>query len=151
MKLRMVDRITDYECRRSIRGTKTVSFEEYQLKAAFGGPAVLPPTLLIETLLQLANWLIVLSTDFRQMGLVVRIGQVRFVSGLGPGERLDMEVRARRWRDDGIVFDGVGRVGDRVIAEGDRCLATATDLASYCDPADLRVLFSQIHRPEGRP
>jgi 3-hydroxymyristoyl/3-hydroxydecanoyl-(acyl carrier protein) dehydratase len=76
MKFRMVDRILAYEPRRSIRGAKTVSFEEYQLKAAFGDEAHLPETLLLESFFQLGNWLIVLSSDFTQMGMVVRTERI---------------------------------------------------------------------------
>ena len=52
MKFRMVDQIHRWEKQRSISGVKTVSFEEYNLKAPFGSPAHLPETLLIESLFQ---------------------------------------------------------------------------------------------------
>jgi len=148
MKFRMVDRIFSWQRRRGIRGAKAVSFEEYSLKHAFGGPAHLPETLLMEGLFQLGNWLVVLSSDFTRMALVVRVGQVRFDERLRPGERLDMEVTVRRFRDDAICFDGVARVDGRQIAAGTGCLAVPDDLARYHDPEDLRVLFSEIYRPQ---
>ena len=67
MKFRMVDRIIDFVPQKSIRGVKTVSFEEYQLKSAFGGEPSLPETLIMESLFQLGNWLIMLSSDFSQI------------------------------------------------------------------------------------
>ena len=72
MKFRMVDRILAWQPRQHIRGIKTVSFEEYQLKAAFADQPHLPQTLVMESLFQLGNWLIMLSSDFSQMGLIVR-------------------------------------------------------------------------------
>ena len=148
MKLRMVDRIWAYEAQRSIRGAKAVSFEEYSLRTALGCEASLPETLLLESLFQLGNWLIILSSDFTQMGLVIRTGRIEFVEPVGPGQRIDGAVVAKQYRNDGICFDGEVRVGDRVVARGTSCLATPVPLAEYCDPDDLRVLFSQIHRPE---
>ena len=148
MRFRMIDRIRSYESRRSIRGAKAVSFEEYSLRAELGTEASLPETLLLESLFQLGNWLIVLSSDFTQMGLVIRIGRVEFVEPVGPGQRVDGTVIVKHYRDDGICFDGEARVGDRLVVRGESCLALPVPLADYCDPDDLRVLFSEIHRPE---
>ncbi|MGB2821180.1 MAG: hypothetical protein WBF17_09375 [Phycisphaerae bacterium] len=148
MKFRMVDRIVAWEPRRAIRGVKTVSFEEYRLKAPLGETAHLPETLLVESLFQLGNWLVVLTSDFTQMGMIVRIGEVTFVDRLGPGQRLDMDITVRRYRDDGILFDGTATVAGRVIASGTGCLAIPVPLAEYHDPADLRVLYREICRDE---
>ena len=148
MRFRMIDRIRTYEARRSIRGAKAVSFEEYFLRTALGAEASLPESLLLESLFQLGNWLIVLSSDFTQMGLVIRTGRVEFFEPAGPGQRVDATVIVKHYRDDGICFDGEAKVGDRVVVRGASCLAVPAPLADYCDPDDLRVLFSEIHRPE---
>jgi 3-hydroxymyristoyl/3-hydroxydecanoyl-(acyl carrier protein) dehydratase len=147
MKFRMVDKIVSWQPRQAIRGVKAVSLEEYCLKAPFGGPPALPESLLLEALFQLGNWLVMLSTDFQQMGMIVRVGEVRFDDRLRPGQRLDMFVTARSFRDDGVLLDGQAAVGGRPIAYGVGCLAVPVPLADYADPADLRVLYSQIHRP----
>ena len=147
MKFRMVDRITAWEPRRFIHGIKTVSFEEYRLKTAFAQPAGLPPTLTMESLFQLGNWLIMLSSDFTQMGLVVRVEGTRFPGVLPPGGSLALEVTVRSYRTDGILFDGRAMQDGRLITEGTGCLAVPAELADYHDPDDLRVLFSEIYRP----
>jgi 3-hydroxyacyl-[acyl-carrier-protein] dehydratase len=151
MKFRMVDRILDWQPRRGIRGVKVASFEEYQLKESLGDEPCLPETLLIESLFQLGNWLVVLSSDFTEMGLVVRFEEIRFVGRLRPGESLLMEVEARSYRSDGVVLDGRALVGGLLIAEGRGCLATPVPLADYYDPDWLRVLFSEIYRPATEP
>lgn len=148
MKFRMVDRIIDFQPKRSIRGIKVVSFEEYQLKSAFADGPHLPETLIMESLFQLGNWLIMLSSDFSQMGLLVRTNQIHFLEALRPGQSLVMEVEVRSYRSEGIVFDGRALVGNKVITVGKGCLATPVELTDYYDPDDLRVLFSQIYRPE---
>ncbi len=148
MKMRMVDRICVYEAKRRVCGRKLVSFEEYSLRGKLAAESSLPETLLLESLFQLGNWLIILSSDFTQLGLVIRTGRIEFVEPVGPGQRVDGTVIARQYRNDGVCFDGEARVGDRVVARGTSCLAVPVPLAEYCDPDDLRVLFSQIHRPE---
>jgi len=151
MKLRMVDRILAWQPRRSIRGVKAVSFEEYQLKEALAGEPCLPESLLVESLFQLGNWLVILSSDFTEMALVVRFEEIRFPGRLWPGESLRMEVEVQSYRSDGVVLDGRGLVGARTIAEGRGCLAMPVPLADYQDPDALRVLFSEIYLPEGGP
>ena len=147
MKFRMVDRILQWESCDSIRGVKAVSFEEYELRRPMGDEPYLPESMIVECLFQLGNWLVVLSSDFRQMGVVVRLEGVRFIDRLRPGRQLDMELQVRSWRDDGILFDGQASAGGQSIVTGLGCLATPAPLTEYYDPKDLRVLFSEIYRP----
>jgi 3-hydroxyacyl-[acyl-carrier-protein] dehydratase len=151
----MVDRIIDFQAEKSIRGIKALSFEEYELKSAMADEPHLPETLIMEALFQLGNWLIMLSSGFSQMGLLVRTNEVRFLEPLRPGQSLLMEAEVRSYRSDGILFDGKVRLGtasaacagQKLIAVGKGCLAVPVELADYYDPDDLRVLFSQIYRP----
>jgi 3-hydroxyacyl-[acyl-carrier-protein] dehydratase len=147
MKFRMVDRILSWEARRRISGIKTVSFEEYSLKTPLGDAPGLPPTLQMESLFQLGNWLIMLSSDFTLMGLLVRTQEVRFETPLNPGEHMRLELRVRRYRDDGVLFDGSAVSDSGLIGAGRGCLAMLVPLAEYYDPDDVRVLYSEIYRP----
>ena len=148
MKFRMVDRIVEFETRKSISGIKTVSFEEYNLKSPFTDRPCLPESLVIESLFQLGNWLIMLTSEFSQMGLVIRTNKIEFIRPLSPGQNMFMEVQVRSYRDDGILFDGKALVNQNVIASGKGCLASPVDLADYHNPDDLKVLFSEIYRPK---
>jgi 3-hydroxyacyl-[acyl-carrier-protein] dehydratase len=152
MKFRMVDRILAWQPQLSIRGAKTVSFEEYNLRLPLGDGARLPESLVLESFFQLGNWLIVLSSNFEKMGLIVRTQEVRFTGPVRPGERLVMELTVRRYREDGVLFDGIGRVDGREVAAGLGCLAAPAPLEQFCDPDDVRTLYSEIYRPgEPRP
>jgi 3-hydroxymyristoyl/3-hydroxydecanoyl-(acyl carrier protein) dehydratase len=148
MKFRFVDRIVSWTPYDRICGLKAVSFEEYSLKERFGDAGRLPETLLLECFLQLGNWLILLSSDFNQMGMVIRLSQVRFHEGLRPGQSLRMEVVLANRRDDGFELSGEGRAGDRTIITGLNCLAVPIPAEEYVNPADLRVLYSEIFAPE---
>lgn len=148
MKFRMVDRILDWHDREKINGVKTVSFEEYNIKEPMGDIPHLPETLMTESMFQLGNWLIMLSSDFTQMGLLVRMQRVEFNDMLLPGESLQLEVEVRSWREDGIVFDGRARAGQKDIASGTGCLAIPVKLTDYYNPDDMRVLYSEIFIPQ---
>jgi len=145
MKFRMVDGILAWEPRRVIRGIKAVSFEEYELRERLGDEPCLPESLMMEALFQLANWLIILSTDYTQAGLGVQWDEIRFLDRLRPGRRLHMEIVVQAWREDSILVDGSASDGERTIATGSRCMVALVPLADYQDPQDLRVLFSEIY------
>ncbi|MBE0535036.1 MAG: 3-hydroxyacyl-[acyl-carrier-protein] dehydratase FabZ [Phycisphaerae bacterium] len=148
MRFRMVDRIVAFEAGRSIRAVKTVSFEEYRLKAAFGDPPYLPESLVLETVFQAALWLVMISSEFTQMGLVVGVEEVRFVNPVGPGDRLSLEVEAGCYRVDSVRFDGRVQADGKIVADVRGCLADVVQLAEYCKPDDMKVLFSEIYNPD---
>ena len=147
MKFRLVDKIIAWSPYQSISGLKAVSFEEYCLKEAFGDEARLPETLLLESFLQLGNWLLLLSSDYNQIGMVSRISEVRFHAFLLPGQQLRMDVTVARRHEDGFELSGEGRVNGRTVISGLGCLAVPVPAATYVYPEDLRVLFSEIYEP----
>ncbi|MHC4496102.1 MAG: hotdog family protein, partial [Planctomycetota bacterium] len=124
-------------------GIKSLSFEEYELKSAFADQPHLPETLVMEGLFQLGNWLIILSSDFSQMGLLVRTNEVHFLEPLRPGQSLLMEAEVRIYRSDGIVFDGRAIVEQEVIATGKGCLAVPVELKDYQRPSRVILTNSQ--------
>ena len=148
MKFRMVDRIVDWEPQRAIRGVKTVSFEEYQLREPLGYSAYLPESLILESLFQLVNWLVILSTDFDKACLGVQFDEARFISTLKPGGRLNMEISVCGWRDDSVIVDGAVSDGRQTVVTVRRCLAAFVPIEAHFNPYDLRVLYSEIHRPD---
>ena len=147
MKFRLVDKITSWTAWHSITGVKAVSFEEYALKEAFGEPPRLPEMLLLESFLQLGNWLVMLSSDFRQMGMVARISEVQFLDSLFPGQALQFEVKLVRRREDGFELAGQGHADGRSVISGAGCVAALAPLAEYQNPQDMRVLFTEIYEP----
>ncbi len=147
MKFRLVDKITSWTAWHNITGVKAVSFEEYSLKGAFGEQPRLPEMLVLESFLQLGNWLVMLSSDFKQMGMVARISEVRFHDSLLPGQRLQLEVGLVRRRDDGFELAAEGQVDGRSIISGVGCVAALACLAEFQNPEDMRVLFSEIYEP----
>lgn len=148
MKFRLLDRITAWTPYGHICGVKAVSFEEYTLKEPFGDAPRLPETLLLESFFQLGNWLVLLSSDYAWMGLAAKLSGVHFHDAVRPGQQVRLEVRLLRQDADGFVLTGEGRVEGRPIITGRHCLAVRVPAAEYVNATDLRVLFSEIYRPE---
>lgn len=145
MKFRFVDRILAWTPNHSIRGVKSVSFEEYSLKERFADEPRLPESLLLESFLQLGNWLILLSTRFEHCGIVVRISEVHFDDALRPGDTVELSVRVVRQREEGWEFEGSGCVGNRLVISGKGCVAATIPAADLMNTEDLRTLYSEIH------
>jgi hypothetical protein len=93
---------------------------------------------------QLANWLIVLSTGFRKIGLILSVRSIRVKRPPTQGETVNLHVDWRASRPEGALFTGWGRVGDEEILTGEGCMAYLTDLCDLEDAGDLRVLFEEI-------
>ena len=148
MKFRMVDQILAWEPGRLIRGTKAVSFEEYCAPLPLGSAPELPASLALESLLQLGNWLIMLSTDFTRMGLSTALERVEFVSALRPGQRMTTELSVQEKNETDWLLSGCGETRGREIVRVDGMRLQLRPLASYFRASDLRVLFSEICRPQ---
>ena len=101
----------------------------------------------MESFFQLGNWLIMLTSDFQQMGLLVRTKEIVFDGIVGTGENLFMEINVRSYREDGVLFDGQASVDGKMAARGTGCLASLTPVDNYFNSEDLKVLFSEIYRP----
>jgi len=91
----LVDRVTEVEAGRSIRGYKNVSVNEPFFTGHFPGNPVMPGVLMIEAMAQLAG-ILAFKTKNRKAsdGSLYYLGgtdNVRFKRPVRPGDRLEME------------------------------------------------------------
>lgn len=132
MRWRFVDRIERMAPWRSIRGRKSLSFEEYNLLAPFGREGVLPETLIIETCVQLVRWLAIGSSDFRQIAVLSGLEGFAFEDIVGMGDVLTASASVKRRDEHCLDVDCRILVGDRPVGKG-TVLAALEDLAPfYC-------------------
>ena len=151
MKLRCVDCILAWEPWRTIRGVKAVSFEEYCLPAGLGLPEHLPAALALESVFELARWLAVLSSDFQQIALPIELEHCTFTRPLRPGERMQIDLVAQPPAQGEFVFSAQARTRTAEVLLVRVARARLWPLADHVNPDDLRVLYSEIHRPDAVP
>lgn len=144
MKYRLVDKIIAFSSGESIRGIKAVSFEEYSLRAQLGMEPDLPQSLALGALLELGSWLVMLSSDFSQMAWTSQIDQCRFTRPVRPGQTLTLHVALLARDGTDLAFSGHASVGDAEALHINQWRASSLPLSDYHDPADLRVLASEI-------
>ena len=114
-----VDRITEFEVDKRIVGIKNVSLNERYLSHPTNGPAVLPPTILTETVAQVGAILILAKPENRQRLIVFAgIQKVRYRRLVHPGDVLNIEAIVLRLRSRMGLLKGEARVDGKVVIEG---------------------------------
>ena len=147
MKFRFVDKITDYEENKLITGVKVVSLEEYFLLTRFGSRKQFPPTLMMESIFQLANFLIYKSFHNR-LALLTMFNRIEIKKLLGPGDKMVMHVRLDSNIGDSVKLSGTGFVDGREVIIGEGCIGVLVDLSTLYDPDDYSRLFNTLYEKD---
>ncbi|MCX6353272.1 MAG: beta-hydroxyacyl-ACP dehydratase [Candidatus Aureabacteria bacterium] len=114
MRFSMIDRIVRYEAGKKIEAVKSLSGGEDYLADHFPRFPIMPGVLMLESMVQAASWLVLLSEGFSHAVLLIKeVSAIRYGSVLRPGEELRVEVELRRREGDDFSFKGIGRVGER--------------------------------------
>jgi 3-hydroxyacyl-[acyl-carrier-protein] dehydratase len=149
MRFLLVDRIVRWSPEGVIHGVKNVAMTEDVLEHHFPGRPVMPGSLLLEALVQLAGWLEAASSDFESWFLVDRVHRCGFYDFALPGDQVELEVHATGPAVDGRRgYRGSGSAAGnkRISADFEGRLF---DLAELEDPEAQRRLFESL-TGEGR-
>ena len=144
MKFRFVDSILQYRENEFIEGVKVVSLEEYFLMTRFGSRKQFPPTLMAESLFQLANFLIY-KTFRTKLAILTRFDRIEIKGVLGPGDILTMRVRLHSVIGESVKLSGAGFVDGRQVITGKGCVGVLVDIDTLYDPDDYGRLFDNLY------
>lgn len=146
MPFRMVDRIDAFERGTSLRARKLTSAREDYWKPSHDGP-VMPPELVLESLLQAAGLLVILSTDAPQSAALPI--SIEGISGLGrvvPGDVLTLDVQAERFDEETAVFSGLVTVGEQAVLRLAAAMFVLVPLERLAEPADVMTRVARMQR-----
>ena len=118
----MIDKVIDVVANEQATGIKNVSINEPYFQGHFPARPVMPGVLIIEAMAQTAAVLVVHTLGAAFHGKLVyfmSIDNARFRRPVMPGDQLRLEVKKDRHRGPVWKFNGVGKVGDQVVAEAD--------------------------------
>ncbi len=116
----MIDRVVKMQANKGAVGIKNVSIGEPYFQGHFPGSPVMPGVLIVEAMAQTAAVLVVHTLGPESEGKLVyfmSIDSCRFRRPVFPGDQLQIEVAKERNRGPVWKFHGVGKVGDRLVAE----------------------------------
>ncbi|MFC9433108.1 hypothetical protein [Nocardia sp. NPDC057030] len=101
MRFLLYDRVLEASKRESMVAVKHVSLTEDHLTAGYAGRRLLSGSLLLESMAQVAGWLVHLSTDFTVSAFLCLIDRAEIVGELPPGRAMRVEARmlglSKRW------------------------------------------------------
>lgn len=118
----MVDSVSSLEPGKSIHTTKNVTGNEIQFLGHFPEHAVMPGTLIVESIGQSASILFSKTTgtgtrpgEFLMLG---SINNMRFLAPVIPGDRMEIELRVLKFIEDLALVEAVATVDHVVVATG---------------------------------
>ena len=118
----MIDKVIDVVANEQATGIKNVSINEHYFQGHFPSRPVMPGVLIIEAMAQTAAVLVVHTLGPQAEGKLVyfmSVDNARFRRPVMPGDQLRLEVKKDRHRGPVWKFNGIGKVGDQVVAEAD--------------------------------
>lgn len=144
MRFLLIDSILELETGARAVGLKNVTMSEDFLADHFPDRPIMPGVLILEALVQLADWVVRDATDFDKLGVVTGFDRIKFRRVARPGDQLRLEVDLNASENGTHEFRGKAYSGDAVAASANIMLGEAP-LADYLDAdaarASLAILF----------
>ena len=144
MRYYLVDRITQWEVGKSIRGVKNVAMTEDFLQYHFPRRPTMPGVLLLESMAQLAGWLEAISSDFTCWFLLEHVKTCKFYELTVPGDQVELVLEIMPDAEPGRRhYRGTGRVDGkrRIVAEFHGQVMPLADIEA---PSSQRQLFTVL-------
>lgn len=146
MRWKLLDRITELEPGRSARGVVGVSFEAANLRRPDPGERGLPRLLALESIGQLASWLVIASSDFARRPVLGSFDRARLGRAVEAGERLLVEVELHRLYETAGLMSGRATVDGETVAEVERASCALIPLGELEDPEEVRAEYGELIR-----
>lgn len=127
MRFNLVDRITEWQPGKSLKGIKYLTLAEEYLADHFPTFPVMPGVLMLETLVEAGAWLWRLTTDFRHSVIVLREAKnVKYATFMVPGRAMEIAVDMVNEDGNQATFRGKGKIQD-----GEQTISAQVTLAAY--------------------
>ena len=142
-----VDRIIHSEPRKFIRGIKHITHDDTYLCRDDEGRLCFMPSLIGETLGQLAAWNVMQANDFTQRPVAGVVSCARLHRPAYVGETLLLESFIDQLDDSAVHYHSVARVGDDIVFSIESALGPLLPMEDFIDPSTVRRQFDEINRP----
>lgn len=147
MRFLLVDRILQLIPGQSIRGIKHITHDDYYLCATDKQSLCFMPSLIGETLGQLAAWNVMLGCDFKYRPVAGIVDKVTFYRNALVGETLYLEAFIDALDEKAVQYHAVAWVGAEAIVRIDGALGPLLPMDVFIDDVLVRRQFDEINRP----
>lgn len=151
MRFLFVDRILQLIPGQLVRGVKQVTHEDSCLCPDDKGRLCFVPSLVGETLGQLAAWNVMLSNDFSLRPVAGIVSSARLHRRVYPGETLLLESVIDSLDDSAVQYHSNAYVGNALAFSIEGALGPLLPMTDFIDAEVVRRQFTEIHRPGDWP
>lgn len=151
MRFLFVDRILQLFPGELVRGIKHITRDDAYLCRDDEGQLCFIPSLIGETLGQLAAWNVMEFNNFTLRPVAGVVASARLYRSAYVGETLLLESFIERLDDTAVQYRSVARVADEVIFSIDGALGPLLPMAQFIDEEEVRQQFAEINRPGDWP
>ncbi len=144
MRWRLVDRIEGWDAWGSIRAVKCISLEEGHLLERLGRRGVWPESLALGSLVELARWLIIASSDFNESGVLREVEGFTLADQVGLGASLSLTATVLERHPAQLRLGASCHSGGALVGTGTLKLGL-TALGELIRPDHARRLWQEIH------
>jgi 3-hydroxyacyl-[acyl-carrier-protein] dehydratase len=121
MRYFLIDKVTELEVGRRVRGIKNITLSDEVLHDHFPDHPIMPGALIIEAAAQLGAFLLEMTVNQPgeplQRALLVQIDLAKFHEPAGPGDQLDITATIQQQREHACQVGVLVQVGDRRVAQ----------------------------------
>jgi 3-hydroxyacyl-[acyl-carrier-protein] dehydratase len=111
MRFNLVDRITEWQAGKSLKGFKVLTLAEEYLADHFPGFPVMPGVLMLEAVVEASAWLWRITSDFEHSVIVMREAKnVKYGSFMQPGNTMEVAVELVKHEGELATFRGKGNI-----------------------------------------
>ena len=142
-----VDRIVTSTPGKIIRGVKHVTWDDTYLSADQEGRACFAPSLIGETLGQLAAWNVMAYHDFTLRPVAGIVSSTRLLRMVYPGETLLLESVIDELDDTAVRYHSIARVGDSPVFVVEGAIGPLLPMSDFIDAEAVLRQFNAINRP----
>lgn len=144
MRFLLIDKILEYDEGKSAVGVKDVTMSEDFLADHFPKFPVMPGVLQVEAMLQLASWLVFVTSGFAAKTKVVDIKGAKFSGFVRPGDKMIINVKLTSVDDEGVQFSATVSVDDKVTSSVKSGRLSYVDIEELEDPDDAKAFFKML-------
>ena len=146
MRWRFVDKITAMQPWQKISGIKAIGLEEYYLLEPLGREYVLPESLVIECCVELARWLVSVSSSFSLIALLSEIDDFAFARSAKGGEVLEIHANLLGRSNADVSVECSVTARGRAVAAG-RLTLDSLPLLDGSDREEMAGRWRELHGP----
>ena len=116
MRFLLIDRITEVKKDDMAIGIKNLTMNEDYFEHHFPFFPIMPGVLIVESMVQLASWLVSFSQDFKVFALLQSLSNAKFRKPVQPGDSLIIQVQIKSRKESVLSVSGVITLQDKTIA-----------------------------------